>query len=79
MIGGLYADDGAHVRAAQKMAALEDISVEVVHGKIDQFQRMITLKGDLDAEQRARLLEIADKCPVHRTMEREIDVVTGLV
>ena len=36
----------------------------------------ITLTGDLDAEQRKRLLEIADKCPVHRTLTSEIDIRT---
>ncbi|MEO1313754.1 MAG: osmotically inducible protein C, partial [Pseudomonadota bacterium] len=44
----------------------------------DRLTRTITLTGDLDATQRARLLEIADKCPVHRTLESEVDVVTIL-
>lgn len=44
--------------------------------KIDTFHRNITLEGDLDPEQRTRLLEIADKCPVHRTLERDIAVKT---
>ena len=47
-------------------------------GKIDRLTRTITLPGDLDATQRARLLEIADKCPVPRTLESEVDVVTIL-
>ena len=47
--------------------------------KIDQFHRRITLLGDLDEDQRARLLEIADKCPVHRTLEHTAVVVTELV
>ncbi len=46
--------------------------------KVDHFERFITLEGDLDAEQRARLLEIADKCPVHRTLERSSTVSTTL-
>jgi putative redox protein len=46
--------------------------------KIDMFRRRITLEGALDAEQRARLLEIADKCSVHRTLERSSEVVTEL-
>jgi putative redox protein len=37
---------------------------------------VITFEGDLDNEQRARLLEIADKCPVHRTLTSEIDIRT---
>ncbi len=46
--------------------------------KIDMFQRAITLEGDLDEEQRARLLEIADKCPVHRTLEATSHIKTAL-
>ncbi|MCO4824881.1 MAG: OsmC family protein, partial [Amylibacter sp.] len=93
---GLAACTSMTVRmyARRKKWPLEDISVDVIHGKIhgedcahcetkdgkiDQFQRKITLKGDLDETQRARLLEIADKCPVHRTMESEIEVTTALV
>lgn len=45
-------------------------------GRIDRFERLITLEGDLDAATRARLLEIADKCPVHRTLEAGAAVVT---
>lgn len=53
-------------------------SCETVEGKIDTFEREITLEGDLDAETRQRLLEIADKCPVHRTLHSEVQVVTTL-
>ena len=44
--------------------------------KIDQVGRIITLTGPLDEQQRARLLEIADKCPVHKTLESGMRVVT---
>jgi putative redox protein len=44
--------------------------------KIEQVQRRIRLVGDLDDKQRQRLLEIADKCPVHKTLESEVRVVT---
>ncbi len=47
--------------------------------KIDTWTRRITLTGTLDADQRARLLDIADKCPVHRTLERSSTVITELV
>ena len=43
---------------------------------IDHIERIITFEGDLDAEQRKRLLEIADKCPVHRTLKSEINIRT---
>jgi len=45
---------------------------------IDRFTRLIRLEGDLDRAQRDKLLEIADKCPVHRTLERGADIVTEL-
>lgn len=45
-------------------------------GKIDRFERLITLDGELDDATRQRMLEIADKCPVHRTLEQGAAVVT---
>jgi len=45
-------------------------------GKIDRFERKITFVGDLDDQTRAKLLEIADKCPVHRTLEAKSLIVT---
>jgi len=47
--------------------------------KIDTFQRTVELKGPLSPEQRNRLLEIANKCPVHRTLHSEIRIITELV
>jgi putative redox protein len=46
--------------------------------KIDHLSRELVLEGPLDEEQRARLLEIADRCPVHRTLHSEIRVTTRL-
>jgi uncharacterized OsmC-like protein/alpha/beta superfamily hydrolase len=46
-------------------------------GLLDRIDRTVKLEGDLDDEQRQRLLEIADKCPVHRTLGSEIDVRTS--
>ncbi|MFT6657638.1 alpha/beta fold hydrolase [Maritalea sp.] len=48
-------------------------------GRIDVFTRHITIEGDLDTEQRRRMLEIADKCPVHKTLEKSSAIVTSLV
>ena len=45
---------------------------------IDRLSRVITLDGPLDDEQRSRLVEIADRCPVHRTLEGEIVIATAL-
>jgi uncharacterized OsmC-like protein len=49
---------------------------ETKEGLIDHIERVITLEGDLDAKQRARLLEMADKCPVHRTLTSEVEIRT---
>jgi len=46
--------------------------------KIDRFERIIELEGDLDDEQRQRLLQIADRCPIHRTLESPQEFVTKL-
>ena len=47
--------------------------------KVDTFNREIKLKGDLDDKQIQRILQIADKCPVHKTLHSDIDVVTKIV
>ena len=79
--------------ADMKGIALERVSVELKHekihaadcaecetreGKIDRIDRLITLEGDLGTQQRAKLLEIADKCPVHRTLHSEVLIKTQL-
>jgi putative redox protein len=79
----LYAD--------RKALPMERVTVTLKHGKIhardceecetregmlDQIDRVIKIEGALDAEQRRRLMEIADKCPVHRTLTSEIRIVT---
>lgn len=51
---------------------------ETTEGKVDRIEREIELIGDLTGEQQARLLEIADRCPVHRTLHSEIVVETRL-
>ena len=57
-----------------KIHAKDCETCETKVGKIDRIERTITLEGALDAEQRKRLMEIADKCPVHRTLKSEIDI-----
>ena len=47
-------------------------------GKVDEITREILLEGDLTAEQRQRLLEIANRCPVHQTLTTEIKVRSRL-
>ena len=74
-----------------KKIPLDNVSVRLSHGKIhakdcetcdtktstvDHIDRAITLEGNLDAEQRRKLMEIADKCPVHKTLESKIEITT---
>jgi putative redox protein len=49
---------------------------ETKSGMVDQIEREIAMEGALDPEQRGRLMDIADKCPVHRTLTSEIRIVT---
>jgi uncharacterized OsmC-like protein len=49
---------------------------ETKEGMLDHIERVISLEGELDDKQRARLMEIADKCPVHRTLKSEVDIRT---
>jgi len=62
-----------------KIHAQDCAECENSEGKIDQIERELKLEGALTEEQRTRLLEIAEKCPVHRTLHSEIHVVTNLV
>lgn len=80
--------------ADRKKWNVEEVSVHVEHnkvhaedcgacensdaGKIDRFTRVIELKGDLDEKQKQRLIEIANKCPVHKTLRSDIDIETKL-
>ncbi len=62
-----------------KVHADDCAACETQSGKIDKISREITIEGPLDAEQRQKLLEIADKCPVHRTLHSEIVIETEMV
>lgn len=62
-----------------KVHAKDCVDCETKAGKIDQFQRELTLEGDLTQAQRERMVEIADRCPVHRTLHSEVKVRTQLV
>ncbi len=59
-----------------KVHAADCAECETRAGRLDRIERVLTLEGDLDDTQRARLLEIADKCPVHRTLHSPVTVVT---
>jgi len=62
----------------EKIHAEDCRDCETKVGKLDQIEREISVEGDLDDDQRRRLLEIADRCPVHRTLHSEIHVVSRL-
>jgi putative redox protein len=75
--------------AARKGWPLEKVHVALEHSKevragenggkpVDMIDRVVTLEGPLDEEQRAKLLEIANKCPVHQTLINQIDISTML-
>jgi uncharacterized OsmC-like protein len=74
--------------AARKGWPLEHVEVQLRRGKLPSegggppatlILRDILLDGPLDEEQRKKLLEIAEKCPVHKTLTGEIKIVSGLI
>jgi putative redox protein len=60
----------------RKVDAAECRDCETRTGKIDRIERVIDMTGPLETAQRQRLMEIAGRCPVHRTLQSEIDVIT---
>jgi putative redox protein len=79
----MYADrkgiplEGVYIVLEHSREHVEDCrSCNNEDNRIDVIDRSITLKGDLTEEQRQKLLGIAQKCPVHRTLENRIDIHT---
>ena len=62
----------------EKIHAKDCADCETQEGKVDRIERVIRLEGELDAAQQQKLLEIANKCPVHRTLHGEVTVPTRL-
>lgn len=62
-----------------KVHAADCADCETKVGMLDRIECEIELVGPLDEQQRSRLLEIANKCPVHRTLTSEIAIATRLV
>ncbi len=72
--------DNVEVHTSYSKTHAEDCqNCEDDNAKIDTFHREIKFSGDLNATQKARLLEIADRCPVHRTLHDETQVITSMV
>jgi putative redox protein len=71
----------SHVRVQlehQKVHAKDCAECETKTGQLDRITRVLDLGGELSPAERQRLLEIADKCPVHRTLHSEILIQTRL-
>jgi len=62
----------------EKIHAADCADCETKEGRIDRIERLIHLEGNLDDTQRQKLLEIANKCPVHRTLHSEVTIPTKL-
>jgi uncharacterized OsmC-like protein len=62
----------------RKVHALDEEGIESSDPRLDHMDRELELVGDLSEEQRQRLAEIADRCPVHRTLERGVRISTEL-
>ena len=62
----------------ERIHAQDCAHCETEEGRIDRIEAEVKVQGPLDDEQRQRLLEIASKCPVHRTLEGEIDMPVRL-
>ena len=71
---------GVTVRLRHSRIHADDCAeCETEQGMLDRIESEITVAGELTEQQRARLLEIANKCPVHRTLTSEINIRTTLV
>jgi putative redox protein len=62
-----------------KIHAEDCADCETKNGQIDVFERQITLSGKLDDNQKERILKIANKCPVHKTLHQEVKITTTLI
>ena len=62
-----------------KIHAMDCTECETKEGMLDRIEREILLEGPLNEDQRARLLEIAERCPVHRTLTSDINIRSRLV
>jgi putative redox protein len=71
---------GVTVRLRHFRIHAEDCAeCETKQGMLDRIERQIEVAGELTQEQRTKVLEIADKCPVHRTLTSEINIRTTLL
>ena len=72
--------DRFSIRLSHRRIHAEDCAdCDTKDGNIDEITRDITIAGDMTGAERARLMEIADKCPVHRTLTHEIKIRSNLV
>ncbi len=72
--------DSVEVRLShQRIHARDCEDCETEEGMLDEIESEIRVEGDLDETQRTRLLEIATRCPIHRTLSSEIKIRTTRV
>jgi putative redox protein len=64
--------------AHDRIHAADCADCETREGRVDRIERVIRLEGPLDDAQRAKLLEIANRCPVHRTLHSAVTIPTRL-
>jgi putative redox protein len=76
---GLPLDAASVTLTHDRLHAKDCTECETATGRIDRIVREIRLEGDLDDDQRAKLIAIADRCPVHRTLTSEIVIETDEV
>jgi putative redox protein len=70
---------GVTIRLRHSRIHAEDCAeCETKQGMLDRIEMAIEVTGELSAEQRSKLLEIANKCPVHRTLTSEINIRTTM-
>lgn len=75
---GLRLESARVTVSHEKIHAVDCQDCEAQGGRIDRFERMLALEGELSDQQRRRMVEIAEKCPVHRTLYGAIEVRTSL-
>ena len=72
------AQTGSRATRAFEIWAQDCANCETKEGRVDRIDQVISFEGELAIDQRQRLIEIAEKCPVHRTLTSEIAIVTRL-
>jgi putative redox protein len=65
--------------AYERVLAADDTESSTTNGMVDQFEMQISLAGDLSEDQRNRLFEIANRCPIHRMLTAQVQIQARLI